>query len=947
MRKADWIILSLLPTSSMLFLLNFLLTQSALVGIVASLLFFGSGSTALGKIVFRRESIFFRTFFGVVTLLMMLALSGTVLVLFAVFTETFSVIALNIIAVSLDAALIIVGRKKPVNDSTPTILKRNSRKSFRSNIFLNFVFILSIAVAFRLLLLSRTGEGGSSVWLTIPSSFILVYLIGALCLVVGVFFRDLHATVKLALISAFSFLSHSLFLLVWYPGRYGDPWAHLSEIRYIVRTGTPYAYSWMWQNSLWLDLLKSKAFYSLVVFFNRMFFVDIYWIFITSIPVLWSVLSPLLAYKIAETLVVRRSKTFPLLAAMTTLIFPSLLIWGAVSVSNSFGFIFFFVSLALLLLWMRQGGSRIWLIAFLAAAVSSFAHPITGLFAFVFLFFGTIVQKTSRKLFWIAGFLLMLAPYPLSLYLQKASFDLTGLFRIGNFLTVQSEIFTMFFVFALVGLVLGIKGRLLDRKAACLFFVFYVVTLFEFYFTRFGMTNLPFDAGRVLVMSDFLLAVLVPLGFLTLIGPLRKALSQGKRTVFPSSSSVKINVKVNPRVIGLILIGLFLSIQATATLYQAYPQREIMPVQPSAYELEAIQYINSDTSAKYAVLGDPEFVALAVGFLGADYSYGVYGISDWDYPMIKMYVGMTQQPSIGYMQQAMSFTGARVSYFVVSVRAPDFMQVVNRTSEILPVNHVFGNGKLYVFKYPTTFVEKIGPQVKVVFDDGKQSEMAQTQLSYLVESEVNATLTLWGHTSYNVTEFPAHWAFVNMEVNNKPGPFDNSSDVNTFIYIKGLKREDRIKIEWLFYPKYPNVGWKENSFKRDWHPSTIYPGILGKPPSVTFNESILRMSYSFEPSSYWYSYYITSVGISTNDYPYSIVRWRCNLPAAIVYAYFEDGSGQEIVSFCSQSPDWVTTIVKLKSDAVVSSVMVGLTNAVNQQLSGAGTLELGFIIIAG
>jgi hypothetical protein len=952
MKKADWIILAILSASSALFPVNFLLTRSALVGTVASLLFLGSASTILGKMVFKCENLFFRTFLGVTTLFMILALTGTILVICGVFTEAFSLIALIVVAVSLVAALIIAGRKKPANDSAPAVLKSDGRKNYGTNIYFSFVFVFSAVIAFGLLLQSRTWEGGSSVWVTIPSSFILVYLIGALCLVVGVFFTDLHTSLKLAFISVFSFLSHSLFLLVWYPGRYGDPWVHLGEVRFIARTGMPYAYEWTLQKSLWFDLLKSKSFYSLIVFFNRMLFVDIYWVFIAFIPVIWSVFSPLLAYKITETLAIKRSKTFALLAAMATLIFPSLVLWGAVSVSYSFGLIFLFVSLALLLAWMRQGGRRIWLAAFLAVIVSSLAHPQAGIFAFVFLFFGTIVQKTSRKLFYLAGFLLMLALYPLALYIQGARISLAGLLQVGNLVDVQSEIFSFLFVFALVGLILGIRSRFVNPKTTRLLFVFLVVVLFEFYFTKFGMINMPFNAERSLVISDFLLALLAPLGFATLIGSLNKRYSQGKRVISSSLSSAK-RVRVTPRVIGLILIGLFLSIQTTTTLYQAFPQEEIQKVQPSAYELDAIQYIDDtaphhiDGAPDYVVLCDPSFAALASGFLGADYSYRVYGNPEWEYPTIQMYVSMTQQPSVGYMQAAMDFVHAPVCYFVVSVRDPSFEQVVSRTSEFLPVNNVFGDGKLYIFKYPGIPVEKTGPEVTVVFDDGETSANVATELNYLVESEINATLTVWGHASYNVSEFPDYWAFVDLTINDQPGRFDNSSDVYTFIYIKGLQLEDTVVLRWLFYPKYPRVGWKENSFKRDWHPSTTYPGIPGKPPSVTVNGSVFSISYSFESGIYWYSYYVTSVGTSTNDYPYLMIRWRCVPPVAVAYAYFEDGTGQEIISFGSQSPNWITTIVKLRSGATLSEVMVGLTNAVSRQLSGDGTLEIGFIIIAG
>jgi len=809
-------------------------------------------------------------------------------------------------------------------------------------------FLFFVVNALGLLWLSRTGEGGASVWLAIPDLFAVVFLLTTLSLAIFVFFARVGVELKLGLICLHSFLSHSLFLLVWYPGRYGDPWSHLGETRYILKSGMPYAYSWMLQNSLWVDLVKFRAHEAIVGFFGRMFYVDVYWVQILLIPVLWSFFAPLFGYKVAAMLSVKKSTVFPVLAAVVTGVFPSLIIWGAVSVPNSLGYIFFFLSAIFLLLWMNGGGRGMWLLALLGSLMSFLVHPQPGMFAFMLLFFGSVIQRVSRNILRICGYLLVFSFYPLALYFFGASFSLDGLFSVANFSSFQSEISTILLAIGLVGLILGVRDKYLDVKVSLMFFVFYVTVLFEYYFTKYGMTGLPYGPGRILVMADFMLVPFVALGLLTIVNVIRKAFSARWKDVSLSLSLKRIKANVSSHFLGVLLIGLFLSFQATSILYQAYPLNEIVEVQPSAYELEAIQYIDSDAHDRYVVVCDTIFSSLAIGYLGMDYGYaggerGMFGIPEFSYPLARMYLSMTKQPSIGYMQEAMDFANATVSYFVVSVRNPDFDEVVEATSAVLPVNKVFGDGKLYVFQYPVLVREELGLPVKVVFDNGS-SAYVETKIVYMVESEINATVTLSGHTSYNITDFPIYWTFLDLTVNNVSSSFDDSSDINWFVYVSGLESSDVLVVKWLFNGNYLEVGWKEDSFKkREWRTHELYSGTMV--PTITRDGNILSLSYAFTPGAYWYYYYTTSVGISTSDYSHVIVRWRASSPVAIAAVYFETGVSYEIVPLSSQSTRWITTIIELPSGATISTVMVGLSNARDQDLSGTGTLEVDHILI--
>jgi len=220
-----------------------------------------------------------------------------------------------------------------------------------------------------------------------------------------------------------------------------------------------------------------------------------------------------------------------------------------------------------------------------------------------------------------------------------------------------------------------------------------------------------------------------------------------------------------------------------------------------------------------------------------------------------------------------------------------------------------------------------------------------------VREDFNSTLTYSGYTSYNVTEFPAHWAFLDLTVNNVSKRFDESSDINTFVYVRDLEPSDVLTLKWRLNLNYPEVSWKEDSFKREWRSHPKYGGDPSKPPIITTDGNVLLLSYSFEFGEYWYYYYVTSVDVLTDDHSYLLMRWKSNLPVAVAYAYFEFEFdwAQEIISFGSRSLDWTTTVVKLPSGVALTNVMFGLSNAKyspSYTLFDTGTMEVDFILIA-
>jgi hypothetical protein len=942
--KADkWALIRiiLLVVFSGVILLNSMTLTSPFIGIPSSLGILFISSLATGEIFFPSEKKFLRQMLGLATFIVIMALLGAFLMLMASFNESLSLI--SVLGVNLVLCLLSL-RKRLYVSSIPEQSKEKKRRRKASYLFI-LPFLLWTAIAFYALLMARTGEGVASVWLTIPFFFLPVFTLSSLSLVIMLLLAEIHDGLKLALISLYSFLSHSLFLIVWYPGRYGDPWLHLGEARFIDSTGASYAYAYVLRNLYIVDIIGSKAQYALVVLFRRLFLVDIYWVHVLFVPLLWSIFVPLFSFKIAQLLIVKKTRAFPLLAAISSNLFQWLIYWGTISVPNSSAFLFLFFLILSLLYWIDTTQRRFLLLSFLVSVVTFFAHPVTGIFAFIFFLGAAVVRLNVPKIAKAISYLLILLLYPSALLFRGATFSPLRLIDIENLLSLQSVLLTIPTVFAVVGLLFSIKGKNVRTKSVGVLFLFYITVIASYYVTTFGMENLPAgtDITRFVPMVDLLSVPFVALGFLSTLNVVMRRLSRVTLYVPKKANTSSIS-----RLTSIFLISLFLAAQAPVALYQAYPQSEIMTVQPAAYEIDAVRFINS-IQGRYVVLCDTNFAGMAIAFLGTEYGYGggargMFGIPEWEWWTIESYLQMARSPSVSVMENAMAKANAERCYFVVSIRNPDFDEIVERSSEVLPVDKVFGDGKLYVYSYPTPLVEGVGPLVGVTFDNGTSSSI-QTRSAYISRSEVYYSLTLSGSSSYNVTDYPIHWSFRNLTVNNLSTLLNASSDINNFIYETGLEPSDVLTLTWQANDIYTVAGWKEDSFKSDWQTSPFYEGTIT--PQIGTDGNTLSLSWAFVPGSHQYYYYTKSVAISTNRYPYILVKWRSTGPVAVVAVAYKGSEAlqEPVVPFNSESGGWIVTVVPLQPDKETAYVMVGITNLLDQNIAGSQGVFVDFILI--
>jgi hypothetical protein len=130
------------------------------------------------------------------------------------------------------------------------------------------------------------------------------------------------------------------------------------------------------------------------------------------------------------------------------------------------------------------------------------------------------------------------------------------------------------------------------------------------------------------------------------------------------------------------------------------------------------------------VIADQVFVSLAYGVIG-----GVY--SDYYIRESSFWWSMYSEPSEDILARAMTQTGSSVAYFVISIRYQKlFSSIVKSAQEIFETYAVFGDGKLYVFRYPPREQELA---ISLMVDSGNYS-----RINYPVEYELNFTQALLG-----------------------------------------------------------------------------------------------------------------------------------------------------------------------------------------------------------
>jgi heme/copper-type cytochrome/quinol oxidase subunit 2 len=928
---------------------NALFMQKMEVGLVSTVVFLSSIAVVCGFVLYDDNPWTLRFLKGVFTILTLMTISSV----FILYVNKFSLLASVLIAYFLSALFLVFFLRK--KNWTRNVMPQKVHESRRILTWLAVsLFGVILCFLFFILFNSRTIEPMNDVWSSIPVPTFLFLLFSCSIITASLALSKRGKYLPLLMILAISVLIEGIYYLVWYPSLYGDPFTTLGYARYVEKTGIIFDWNNLFSNRLWMDIIKGRGFPNFTAQLTRLLSLDIYWVHNIVLPLVWALIVPISLYEITCLLINEKPSSYPREALFSAfagaMLVPVLIIWGANPTGNTLGFLFLFFSLPLTLRWVVQGGRLYWALAFVAVLASFMTHPMPGIFGIVFLYGATVFPKATSAIERVAGVSVSILGLPLVLVFAGSRFLPEGLVSVQSVLSFENAILTLPMLLSFAGLFLSLKFKRLNRQVLWLLVGFYVIVVVDFYISQYGLTDVAYGAERALVIAEFLFAPFIGL----LISSLMRLFETRKSTAHRKDIASKSSIKrwVNLKTIVAVLLALLISLQSTVSVYQAFPRNEV-GIAPTVYEMEAVYYISSTATRRFVVVSDTLFSNLAVGLLGIDWSYigeyqrGAFGTSQWEFPLQQYFTRIVNQPSLEILDDAIEFSSAEEAYFVISIRDPNFNQTVEMMLEMLPVERIFGNGKLYVFKYPVPAFEGEGPQVRLVYDDGASTEEIRSRYFYVIKKDITYSIEVTGHSVYNASNYPQYWLFKNLTVNNVRQAFNNSSDINNFILLRGLNPLDTLRISWTADDEYSICGWKEDSFRNGWGPYPAYTYKLE--PSITTENGILSLSADFKEGSPLETvdfYYSRSANVSTDDYPYITIKWRSFGKIAVSYVYFDDGTNQEILPFGSYNPFWSVTRVKLMPGKRISYVMVGLSNTKYMaDIIGVQTIQIDYILI--
>lgn len=513
---------------------------------------------------------------------------------------------------------------------------------------------------------------------------------------------------KLLLIVVHSIFSLLFIVIVSYPGIiFYDPWYDFGRSRAILTIfyGTA---SQSFSIRALNTFLRGLTEHVLIASFANALCIDIYWIYVLFMPILWGFFAPLTIYRITE--MIGGDKRTSLFAAVLSLASLYFLAWGKLTEASSLSILFFFLLVYLLLRFLSSGGIKAFLpiiVVFLATAATHFVAFITG-GPVIVLALALKTYKTVRLKSSTVGYLLLSLSFVVCVFVAPSAVILRGIllpmlgtsaFSVEKLL--NTGVWTLVFGFSeeypvqdamlynilsllgVIGLVYALQRKEKYDKTLCLFLLLvFGFTLIDFRILEYTVVGGIFGAGRLKVFTD-----IVALPFVALV------VVSTATSLFSGASKRRLISK--PRdVLVVALICLSLSAWATSAIHETY-EVYTKGLLPTSLEVEAIKYVDGHTNGGYVVLA-PHSVAVM--------SWGYLGIPNLEKKYVSLgKVGFPADPSTSVMYESMKSTGADVGYFMASsFRTSNFDKIVAEASKIFGLFKLFSdeNGeKIYVFYY--------------------------------------------------------------------------------------------------------------------------------------------------------------------------------------------------------------------------------------------------------
>lgn len=247
------------------------------------------------------------------------------------------------------------------------------------------VFYSAMIFGFGAVLVSADATGLASPWQVLPLSYLLSIMIGSAVIFGAIYYGDKIWKILLAII-IFSFLIHS-YLLVYHNGFGGDRFRHLASEERLIQ-GLEYQPTLL-TDHIWFKNLgpikypqaltdSAKLSYgtqwSLEVAASKLLQVSVFQINRWLLPVLWSLLVPLLVYILASLLI--SSRRVALLASGLSGSFYLLQYYGAQGLPASYGVLTFLYAMILYLTWLKTGNKKLLVAALIFSGLTYFNYSL-------------------------------------------------------------------------------------------------------------------------------------------------------------------------------------------------------------------------------------------------------------------------------------------------------------------------------------------------------------------------------------------------------------------------------------------------------------------------------------------------------------------------------------------------------------------------------------------
>jgi len=601
------------------------------------------------------------------------------------------------------------------------------------------LYALLLGFSCYLLFISRTGEA-HTIWEALHPAFIPTLFV-ATSLLLAIQFTSEKVAYKLLFIIAHSVLVHSFFSVIFPAGDLSGQQIYLGRIRLVYDNAVLHGWpSWS------VETVQSQIFRrfgginfqaAVSVIFARMLSVDIFWVHLALVPILWGIFTPIAAYLTTYTL--SQNEKVSVLSSLFLSVFPYVTYFGAISVPNSLGYIFFFYSLYFILRNLNSNDSETKFLMLVFSFFALLSHYLTGVISFSLLFLSLVFksyrgeksQAISAKVSLVIAFLFCASLLPLSLiYLRFFRPSTTTAFTLERFNELPIEetiglalLGDLTYSFHLETILLFVSGPTLAfayniyllyktkknpnakfRTYTPFLFAAFLMMLIDYRILKLFMEGLPFNEERLWVFRDF---VAVPFVALAVYGAI-SSINVFLKTHYPptiSPADLKALSRRNALHVLTLLLALTVLIPMalggwiTYSLRAAYPR--IAPLQTTWYELEAVKHIEENTEEKYVVIGDVWTIFVGEMIVGINnpsaYYFGEYNKTGYD-----LFYNMTQDPSPQWMLQAMNYTDTTTAYFIVTeprLGTEEYNRIVTEARTRLPVYGVFGEGKLHIFYY--------------------------------------------------------------------------------------------------------------------------------------------------------------------------------------------------------------------------------------------------------